>query len=159
MILPFGLLLIWLLDKFKISNHIIRTMNPYAPFLYLFQFVVLEILKNYYVTSAHPFDIFYFWGVLLLTSVLAIALQHRNHSWGTAYFTFFEDGLRMEALIFRSVPKTAVNCYKCVRNCPVKAIRVHDHQARIIESQCIYCEKCNIAIHAKEILRLKKLMR
>ena len=33
-------------------------------------------------------------------------------------------------------------CYKCVRNCPVKAIRVHDHQARIIESQCIYCEKC-----------------
>ena len=33
------------------------------------------------------------------------------------------------------------NCYKCVRNCPVKAIRVHDHQARIIESQCIYCEK------------------
>ena len=34
------------------------------------------------------------------------------------------------------------NCYKCVRNCPVKAIRVHDHQARIIESQCIYCEKC-----------------
>ncbi len=76
MILPFGLLLIWLLDRFKISNHIIRTMNPYAPFLYLFQFAVLEILKNYYVTSAHPFDIFYFWGVLLLTSVLAIALQH-----------------------------------------------------------------------------------
>ena len=34
------------------------------------------------------------------------------------------------------------NCYKCVRNCPVKAIRVHEHQARIIESQCIYCEKC-----------------
>ena len=34
------------------------------------------------------------------------------------------------------------NCYKCVRNCPVKAIRVHDHQARIIESQCIYCENC-----------------
>ena len=34
------------------------------------------------------------------------------------------------------------NCYKCVRNCPVKAIRVHDHQARIIDSQCIYCEKC-----------------
>ena len=34
------------------------------------------------------------------------------------------------------------NCYKCVRNCPVKAIRVHDHRARIIESQCVYCEKC-----------------
>ena len=25
------------------------------------------------------------------------------------------------------------NCYKCVRNCPVKAIRVHDHQARIMK--------------------------
>lgn len=36
------------------------------------------------------------------------------------------------------------NCYKCVRYCPVKAIRVRDHQAQIIESQCILCEKCTI---------------
>lgn len=36
------------------------------------------------------------------------------------------------------------NCYKCVRYCPVKAIRVRGHQAQIIESQCILCEKCTI---------------
>lgn len=34
------------------------------------------------------------------------------------------------------------NCYKCVRNCPVKAIEVKDHQARIIEDDCILCGNC-----------------
>ncbi len=36
------------------------------------------------------------------------------------------------------------NCYKCVRYCPVKAIKVRNHQAQIIESQCILCEKCTV---------------
>ncbi len=72
----FGLLLIWLLDKFKVGNRILRTMNPYAPFLYLFQFAVLDVTKNYYITNARPFDIFYFWGVLFFTCILAIVLQH-----------------------------------------------------------------------------------
>lgn len=76
MIFPFGLLLIWLLDKFKVGNRIISAMNPYAPFLYLFQFVVLDVMKNYYITNARPFGIFYFWGVLFFTCILAIALQH-----------------------------------------------------------------------------------
>ena len=43
------------------------------------------------------------------------------------------------------------NCYKCIRNCPVKAIKVTNQQAQIIEEQCILCEKC-IAVcpqHAK----------
>ena len=31
------------------------------------------------------------------------------------------------------------NCYKCVRNCPVKAIRVADEQAQIVEEDCILC--------------------
>lgn len=76
MIFPFGLLLIWLLDKFKVGNRILRTMNPYAPFLYLFQFVVLDVMKNYYITTSLPFDIFYFWSVLFFTCILAVALQH-----------------------------------------------------------------------------------
>lgn len=44
------------------------------------------------------------------------------------------------------------NCYKCVRNCPVKAIRVSNHQAQIIENQCILCEKCTLVCpqNAKE---------
>lgn len=44
------------------------------------------------------------------------------------------------------------NCYKCIRNCPVKAIRVENQQAQIIEEQCILCEKCAFVCpqHAKE---------
>lgn len=34
------------------------------------------------------------------------------------------------------------NCYKCVRACPVKSIKVADEQARIIERDCILCGKC-----------------
>lgn len=34
------------------------------------------------------------------------------------------------------------NCYKCVRQCPVKAIEVRDHQAQIIEESCILCGGC-----------------
>lgn len=43
------------------------------------------------------------------------------------------------------------NCYKCIRNCPVKAIRVQNQQAQIIEEQCVLCEKCTSVCpqHAK----------
>ncbi len=34
------------------------------------------------------------------------------------------------------------NCYKCIRYCPVKAIRFSGNQAHIIESECIHCGKC-----------------
>lgn len=34
------------------------------------------------------------------------------------------------------------DCYKCLRECPVKAISIVDHQARIIESRCILCGRC-----------------
>ncbi len=34
------------------------------------------------------------------------------------------------------------DCYKCLRNCPVKAIKVVNHQARIIYERCILCGKC-----------------
>lgn len=34
------------------------------------------------------------------------------------------------------------NCYKCVRHCPVKAIRIKDQQAQIIEDMCIVCGTC-----------------
>ncbi len=37
-----------------------------------------------------------------------------------------------------------MNCYKCIRNCSVKAIRVRDGHAQIIEPQCILCEKCMV---------------
>ncbi len=34
------------------------------------------------------------------------------------------------------------NCYRCVRHCPVKAIRIKNSQAEIIESLCILCGTC-----------------
>jgi|YNPNPStandDraft_1061719.scaffolds.fasta_scaffold02563_7 two-component system NtrC family sensor kinase len=33
-------------------------------------------------------------------------------------------------------------CYTCVRNCPAKAIRVVEGQARVVESRCIACGRC-----------------
>ena len=36
------------------------------------------------------------------------------------------------------------NCYKCLRECPVKAIDVKDLQAKIIYDRCILCGKCTI---------------
>jgi len=33
-------------------------------------------------------------------------------------------------------------CYACVRECPVKAIRVTEGQARVIEERCIACGNC-----------------
>lgn len=39
-------------------------------------------------------------------------------------------------------PAKCKNCYKCLRECPVKAIAVIDHQARIIDERCILCGTC-----------------
>lgn len=40
------------------------------------------------------------------------------------------------------VPANCKNCYKCVRNCTVKAIKMTQNQAQIIEDKCIACGKC-----------------
>lgn len=34
------------------------------------------------------------------------------------------------------------DCYKCLRECPAKAIEVFNHHAKIIEQRCILCGKC-----------------
>lgn len=45
------------------------------------------------------------------------------------------------------------NCYKCIRNCPVKSISFSDSQAQIIEDECVLCGMCFVACpqNAKEI--------
>ena len=45
------------------------------------------------------------------------------------------------------------NCYKCLRECPVKAITVLNHQARIMEDKCILCGRCTNVCHqnAKQV--------
>jgi PAS domain S-box-containing protein len=34
------------------------------------------------------------------------------------------------------------DCYRCVRVCPVKAIRMHEGQAAVVEERCISCGTC-----------------
>ncbi len=34
------------------------------------------------------------------------------------------------------------NCYKCIRHCPVKAIRFSAGQAHVVENECILCGQC-----------------
>ena len=46
------------------------------------------------------------------------------------------------------------NCYKCIRYCPVKAIRFSGNQAHIIGNECILCGRCFVVCpqNAKEIV-------
>lgn len=37
---------------------------------------------------------------------------------------------------------SCAHCYKCLRHCPVKAIRVKGGQAQIIQDICVYCGHC-----------------
>ncbi len=46
------------------------------------------------------------------------------------------------------------NCYKCIRNCPVKSIRFSGNQAYIIENECVLCGHCFVVCpqDAKQIV-------
>lgn len=46
------------------------------------------------------------------------------------------------------------HCYKCIRHCPVKAIRFSGNQAHIIGNECILCGQCFVVCpqNAKEIV-------
>ena len=46
----------------------------------------------------------------------------------------------MEILRFKKA--NCKNCYKCIRECPIKAIRFREHQAQIIKEECILCGRC-----------------
>lgn len=45
------------------------------------------------------------------------------------------------------------DCYKCIRNCPVKAISFADNRARILPEECILCGNCYVVCpqNAKEV--------
>nr|WP_321468091.1 [Fe-Fe] hydrogenase large subunit C-terminal domain-containing protein [uncultured Desulfobulbus sp.] len=57
------------------------------------------------------------------------------------------------------------DCYKCVRECPVKAIQVQDAYATIVSEMCIYCGACvsicpNAAKHVRNDLpRARQLIK
>ena len=46
------------------------------------------------------------------------------------------------------------NCYKCIRNCPVKSIRFSGGQAHIVPDECILCGQCFVVCpqNAKQIV-------
>ncbi len=46
------------------------------------------------------------------------------------------------------------NCYKCIRNCPIKAISFEDNKAAIIAEDCILCGKCyNVCPQDLKVIR------
>lgn len=48
----------------------------------------------------------------------------------------------MEYLDFKAAK--CKDCFKCLRECPVKAIRYENHQAKIIADKCILCGRCTV---------------
>ncbi len=56
------------------------------------------------------------------------------------------------------------DCYRCLRECPVKAIDVKEHQAKIIEERCILCGHCthvcpqNAKIVHSELATVRQLL-
>lgn len=60
-------------------------------------------------------------------------------------------GARMSILQFKTA--NCKDCYKCIRHCAIKAIEVRDHQAQIIERDCVLCGRCTLVCpqNAKEV--------
>lgn len=44
--------------------------------------------------------------------------------------------------ILRFKKANCKDCYKCIRNCELKAIEIKDHQAQIIDQECVLCGRC-----------------
>ena len=55
--------------------------------------------------------------------------------------------------IIQFIGNNCKNCYKCIRNCEIKAIKCVDGQARVIEEECVLCGKCTLVCpqNAKKI--------
>ena len=56
--------------------------------------------------------------------------------------------------VVRTESNRCKRCYACVRNCPVKAIKVEDGQASVTEASCIVCGACkNVCSQQAKIIR------
>ncbi len=56
--------------------------------------------------------------------------------------------------IVSTIPEKCRRCYACVRECPVKAIKVIAGQATVIEEQCIACGNC-VKVCAQKAKRIE----
>lgn len=75
-----------------------------------------------------------------------------------------KDEIKEQVNVISTVVANCQDCYRCVRACPVKAIRVFNGQARIDDDLCIRCGTCvkECPQHAKVIMssveRVKELI-
>lgn len=55
--------------------------------------------------------------------------------------------------LFNFSAENCKNCYKCVRSCPVKAIKFRNYRAEIDEDKCIACGQCFVVCpkHARNL--------
>lgn len=56
--------------------------------------------------------------------------------------------------VLRLKKSNCKNCYKCIRHCPVKSIKISGNQAHIVGNECILCGQCFVVCPqgAKEIV-------
>ena len=56
------------------------------------------------------------------------------------------------------------NCYKCIRNCPIKSLSFTDGQAHIIRNECVLCGNCYLTcpqdakVIRYDVPKVKKLL-
>ena len=46
------------------------------------------------------------------------------------------------AAVVTTIRDRCKRCYTCIRNCPAKAIKVEDGQAKVMVERCIACGNC-----------------
>ena len=57
------------------------------------------------------------------------------------------------------------DCYKCIRECPVKAIRIESDRASIVRDLCIFCGRCTLICPSgakkvrDDVSRVKRMLR
>ncbi|MCK4879141.1 MAG: 4Fe-4S dicluster domain-containing protein [Bacteroidales bacterium] len=75
-----------------------------------------------------------------------------------------EQRVRKRGLVY-TVKDLCRVCYTCVRECPVKAIRIVDGQAEVVAERCIACGNCTIVcsqgakVYERSIDRVNDLLR
>lgn len=63
--------------------------------------------------------------------------------------------------VLKLVKSNCKDCHKCIRYCPVKAIRFTGHQAHIINDECILCGHCYVVCphDAKEVADARDMVK
>lgn len=75
-----------------------------------------------------------------------------------------EQLIEKRALVYTVKDRCRV-CYTCVRECPVKAIRMVDGQAEVVPERCIACGNCTIVcsqgakVYVRSVERVAQLLR